>query len=635
MSFILAKNNVYSPVNSGEPILRGEVEVDELVIRIRSIVQRETNAFADYWKCCFCFCPKLFSSPRIYSYSDSLKNELIDAFKNTLNSHVYRESPFGISLSDGEGCLIDCNDAYLKLMGYSKEEIINHHFSKRIDEVDYQNAKKKRFEFSNRTCVEQYEIRVKRKDNSYFWSQVTVSSVLDLDGNPCYIITQINDISELKEAQQNLEQKIEERTAQLEERTKELEQLTKNHQIQEHFVRNLMATNSHEMRTAIGGMVGCSKILQEDRNILNIEEQDHLLSTLSASSEHLLKMLNDNLDFSKIQEGQISIVREMFSISDLLETIHASNASKLDKSMVDLSFNVCEKIPSSLIGDATRIRQVVENLLSNAIKFTEEGDIRVEVSLVDNDHELNDEVLLLFSIENSGDAIPPAVLSTFFSPYQQGPHSKGGTGLGLVIAKGLVEAMGGEMFQVISPVNEKGGTRFSFSIKVSDVRRLSNDEIQEITERSSVEKAKKRLKGKQILIAEDSPLNQKIVGRILGREGLINTFVNNGLEAVEALKKKPNYFDLVLMDVQMPVMDGLEATNMIRTALHLNALPILGLTANGPSYEKICLDAGMNAYSEKPIHENNLFLKMDELISGSQTIRIVRNRKNSSDSFSS
>ncbi len=268
MPYILTRTNTFNFSDFNKSVIKEDEGIDDLVGRIQDIVHKESIPFSNYWNCLCCLFPRINGS-KILPSSTELKNELIQSFKNSLNSHVYRDSPLGVCLTNGNGYLIDCNEAYLFLMHNSKEEAINHQFRDSIHESDNAGSKKKTFQLNKRTSIEQIETRLWRKDGTFFWGQVTLSRIFDLDENPIYIIIQINDITEIKEAQHDLEKKIEERTKEL--------------QVQELFVRSLMATNSHEIRTVIGGIVGCSRIIQEDRNILTEDELNDLISSMSFS----------------------------------------------------------------------------------------------------------------------------------------------------------------------------------------------------------------------------------------------------------------------------------------------------------------------------------------------------------------
>ncbi len=362
-----------------------------------------------------------------------------------------------------------------------------------------------------------------------------------------------------------------------------------------------VATISHEIRTPMNGVIGMASLLH---HTALSGEQLHYLDSIQISSEVLLSIIDDVLDFGKIEWGNIDLNRAPFEPRALIEEALDVMSHAADAKDLDLSFAAWEDAPEHLMGDASRIRQILVNLLSNAIKFTEQGRVSVSLSVrpvSDGRREAH------FMVADTGIGIPPEKRDRLFQPFSQVDASTtrefGGTGLGLAICKRLSERMGGRIW-LESSAGE--GSRFHFTI-LGDVALAPA-----ATGRSSVgmpgtEKPRPRhVAGIRVLVAEDNPVNQMVALRMLEKLGYPNDAVANGLEALEALRRRS--YDVVLMDVQMPEMDGLEATRRIRREHHKEGRPrIIGLTAHAMDGDRErCLGAGMDDYLSKPFEIGEL-----------------------------
>jgi PAS domain S-box-containing protein len=358
-------------------------------------------------------------------------------------------------------------------------------------------------------------------------------------------------------------------------------------QVKSEFLANM----SHEIRTPLSGIIGMTDLALETP--LSPAQREYL-ETVRMSGDALLTVVNDILDFSKIEAGKMDLVAIDFNLRDRLKTALKMLSLRADEKGIELLFDIAPEVPEVMRGDSNRLRQVVTNLVGNAIKFTAVGKVmlKVQVEADEATHRT-----LHFVVSDTGIGIPAAKQQVIFAPFSQADGSTtrkyGGTGLGLTISRHLVEKMGGKLW-VKSEVGR--GTQFHFTARLG-------------TSEKTIEAGKAQFSEHpkdffRVLVAEDSLVNQRITTRLLEKRGIRAVVVANGREALEALKKE-NY-DLVLMDVHMPEMDGLEATAAIRqreqeTGFHQ---PVIALTASIDRAR--CLAAGMDGHLEKPINGQEL-----------------------------
>ena len=373
-----------------------------------------------------------------------------------------------------------------------------------------------------------------------------------------------------------------------------------------------LANMSHEIRTPINGIIGMAKLLSETE--LSIE-QKRLLRTVESSSSLLLSIINDILDLSKIEAGRIELENVTFRLKDLISDVIECYEPLI--SAKGLAFQKPGELFENtwLEGDPGRIRQILNNLLSNALKFTSTGSIMLGVQTVKRD---DGQVDLTFSVKDTGIGISPEVRTKLFQKFYQGDTSTarkfGGTGLGLAICKRLVDLMGGQIDVASQPGT---GTTFSFFVRVKNVEKSQTASFGETANHVLRAFDPSLRKTKRVLIAEDNPINQEITLRMLEKAGYQAQAVANGCEVLELINN--TRFDLILMDCQMPEMDGYDATREIRRKGI--KLPVIALTACAFKYDREkCLDAGMTDFVAKPVTKEELIRVVDRWIATSVPI---------------
>lgn len=364
-----------------------------------------------------------------------------------------------------------------------------------------------------------------------------------------------------------------------------------------------MANMSHEIRTPLNAIIGFSNLL--NRSDLNGRERE-LSESIQVSSESLLSIVNDILDFSKIEAGMLVLEKVSFDPDNLFHTVQQMFVEKARQKNLTLDIHLAPGLPAALVGDPTRLTQILVNLIGNALKFTERGGVIVSVvqqTPVEDSDVKEAPVWLRIEVRDSGIGIAADQLERVFERFTQSDEQTtrlyGGTGLGLSIVKQLVTAMQGTI--TLQSETGKGST---FTVILPFEQELARA----LPVTPAPEQQNKALDffEANLLVAEDNPMNCRVIELLFEEWQFRYTLVHNGQEAVELLKKDPTAFDLVLMDIQMPIMDGYEAARHIRRILHLK-VPIVAMTAHVLSGERErCIQMGMNDYLPKPIREQEL-----------------------------
>lgn len=367
-----------------------------------------------------------------------------------------------------------------------------------------------------------------------------------------------------------------------------------------------LANMSHEIRTPLNGIIGVIHLL--DKTVLS-EKQKTYIDAITSSSNQLMGIINDVLDLSKIEAGKMDFVESEFDLHELIQSVISIFEIKSNEKNVDISFKIDSKVPKYIIGDTIRLNQILYNLLGNALKFTDRGEVKLEV-FVSKDEEEDCEIQ--FNVSDSGIGMDVGVTNKIFNSFTQAEGETtrkfGGTGLGLAIVKKLVELQGGSI-EVTSEVNQ--GSCFTIRLKFKKVRDLKKVK-EEIVPQPDLYAI---LKDSKILLVEDNPINQLVTKDLLEEEGMKVDVAANGEIALDILKDKQ--FDVVLMDMQMPVLDGYQTMKVIRESADekLKSIPIIALTANAIDTEiHKCYEYGANDYLSKPFKPNSLYHKIYKLL---------------------
>lgn len=489
---------------------------------------------------------------------------------------------YAIFMLDANGIIRTWNDGAKRLKYYDAEEIIGKHFSVFYTEEDLKKNKPENELKSalkeGRTEDEYWRVR---KDGTLFWGNVVITTIRDASGTLIGFAKVTRDLTERKANEEKVLHAFEE-TARL----------------KSEFLANM----SHEIRTPMNGVISAASLLEEETLT---KEQKDLLEIITTSGKAMLKIVNDILDYTKLDSKELTLMEEAFNLKYEMDQIVKVYKDSFTNKNVAMKMNVDGSVPEMVLADKMRFRQVFTNIFDNAVKFTEKGYISVDASM----KQTTVGEMLHVEITDTGIGIDSADLKKLFQPFTQLDASTRkkfkGTGLGLSICKRLVELMHG----TIGVVSEVGkGSKFWFEIKISAV---STPEIKRIKKpNADIPSAHKP--EASILVVEDNAINQNVILRVLRRLGYTNIDVAaDGQVGVESFQKKQ--YDLILMDVQMPIMDGYDATRKIRETN--KNIPIVAMTANALAGDpEKCIQAGMNDYLSKPVNFKNLAVVLNRWI---------------------
>ncbi|MDO8937935.1 MAG: response regulator [Methylicorpusculum sp.] len=514
---------------------------------------------------------------------------------------VVEQSPVSTIITCLDGNIEYVNEAFIQVSGYRREELMG------------QNPRVLK---SGKTSAEIYlklwdtlksgktwkgEFVNKRKDGSEYVEYAIIIPIRDADGSISHYAGLKEDISDKKRLNEELDQHRHHLEALVKQRTLELETAWASADAANRAKSSFLANMSHEIRTPMNAIIGMTYLLR--RSGLSAEQNERL-NKIDTATQHLLSIINDILDISKIEAGHMQLEEVDFSLSVVLDNIYSMISDKARAKGLSIRFD-CEQVPKWLRGDPTRLRQALLNYADNAVKFTESGEICLGVHVLE---ESGEGLLIRFEFQDSGVGIAEDKLPLLFEAFAQADVSTtrkfGGTGLGLAITRRLASMMGGDA-GVISTVGK--GSTFWFT------SRLQRGQGQ-MPERSEAAEAaevvlRRDHSGARVLLVEDNLINREVALELLYGVGLAVHTAKNGLIALEKASKMD--YDLILMDVQMPVMDGLTATQMIRAQPGQASLPILAMTSNAFNEDRqACLAAGMDDFVAKPVMPAELYASL-------------------------
>ena len=498
---------------------------------------------------------------------------------------IMNNMELGLLEVDNDQIIIRAYDSFCEMVGYCEEELLGKSSPDLFLPVEFENTLNQNQEQRNNGSSSSYEVQLRKKDGSYLWVIISGAPIYGDEGEVVGSMGIHYDITERKKLEQELVQAklIAEEARQSE--------------------KQFLANMSHEIRTPLNAIIGMTHLLFDTRPT---KQQYEYLEILKSSADFLLTLISDLLDMAKIEAGKVEVHNFPFDLVGLLRTTHRLFQIKFEGRPVNINLMIDGQIVDDYIGDDLLLNQILLNLIGNAEKFTEKGTIDISVKLKKHEDDFD---WIEFRIEDTGTGIPADKIEMIFQKFKQinsHGHKHKGTGLGLAITKELVEIQKGCIY-----VNsqEGVGSTFTFTLpyKKSNTKVLPN--IHEINI------APKNLKGSWVLVAEDNLMNQKYISSLLNKWEINFVMAADGKKAVEYAQKQ--HFHIIMMDIQMPVMDGYQASITIRKTACINQnTPIIALTASAMLDQKgIATSAGMNDFVTKPFAPNTLLDILQQYIS--------------------
>lgn len=511
------------------------------------------------------------------------------------------QSPNSIVITNTDADIEYVNQRFTEITGYSREEALGQNLRGLRSELTDIGIYDSMWEALGRGEAWAGELVNRRRDGSLYTEATQIAPVRQQDGRITHCIVIEEDITEKKAAAEELDAHRYHLEELVRSRTVELERARIDAEAASRSKSTFLANMSHEIRTPMNAIIGFTHLLRRE---ITVPGQLDKLEKITGSAKHLLAIINDVLDLSKIEADRLQLEEVPFSVLTTLDHVRSMMADRIASRHLELREEIDPRLPGlTLVGDPLRVGQILINYLSNAVKFTEHGHITLRAQIL---LEHDAAVVLRFEVSDTGIGIAPEQQTRLFEAFEQAEAATtrkyGGTGLGLVISRRLARLMGGE----VGVQSEQGkGSTFWFSA------RFERGSAEQVTRPVPV--ASRVRAGARVLLVEDNPINQEVARELLERAGLVVEVAANGVEALQ--KVSAARFDLVLMDIQMPVMDGLEATRRLRAQYDAHLLPILAMTANAfEDDRRRCEEAGMNGHLVKPVDPERLFSALAQWI---------------------
>ncbi|MEI6753766.1 MAG: PAS domain S-box protein [Paludibacter sp.] len=517
-------------------------------------------------------------SQMLVNVTERKRSETLLKLQEEKYRNIISNMNLGIIEVDKNEIINYANQSFCLMSGYSDEELIGMSTSAFLLAPDHESILKDKQQIRELGISDSYEMAVKNKKGEVRWWLISGAPNFNDNKELIGTIGIHLDITDQKKLERELESA--KNSAEEAAKAKEL------------FLANM----SHEIRTPLNVILGMVRQLGKEK--LNVK-QSSFVNHSEIAAEHLLTIINNILDMSKIESGEFELDDKDFSVSSVVGNVRSILYSKASEKHLDFNIHISPEIKKSLIGDAGRLRQILINLLGNSLKFTEKGYVNLTVDVINS---TNLSQSLKFTVNDSGIGMSQDFMKRLFDKFSQEEGSSNrryeGTGLGMSIAKELIQLMGGE----IEVSSQKGlGTQISFILNLP-----IGDETKLITKTKKTDN--RSFSGLKILLVEDNDMNRFIAIQSLKHVGCEITEAINGLDAIEKVKKMK--FDLILMDIQMPLLDGVETTKQIR-GMYGTEIPIIALTANAFKHDiDLYLSVGMNDYLIKPYKENELLDKI-------------------------